>query len=147
MTQVARYGHMLKVNVTRMSMHVKASCQLAGLGSSRPHALIGPESSRGEVVVSDETEQVAIESENYSELRPAKPDRAGHDRIEDGLNIRRRAANHPQDLARRRLLRHGFSQCAPEAFGQLALDACALRFSELSCSRFGRFPRGNHPKC
>lgn len=30
MTQVARYGHMLKVNVTRMMMHVKASFRLTG---------------------------------------------------------------------------------------------------------------------
>lgn len=30
MTQVARYGHMVKVNVTRMTMHVKASFRVAG---------------------------------------------------------------------------------------------------------------------
>lgn len=30
MTQVARYGHMLKVNVTRMTMHVKASFRVTG---------------------------------------------------------------------------------------------------------------------
>ena len=30
MTQVSRYGHMLKVNVTRMTMHVKASFRVTG---------------------------------------------------------------------------------------------------------------------
>src|SRR5215470_1184598 len=30
MTQVARYGHMLKVSVTRMTMHVKASFKVTG---------------------------------------------------------------------------------------------------------------------
>jgi organic hydroperoxide reductase OsmC/OhrA len=30
MTQVARYGHMLKVNVTRMTMHVRASFRVTG---------------------------------------------------------------------------------------------------------------------
>jgi organic hydroperoxide reductase OsmC/OhrA len=30
MTQVARYGHMLEVNVTRMTMHVKASFRVTG---------------------------------------------------------------------------------------------------------------------
>jgi organic hydroperoxide reductase OsmC/OhrA len=30
MTQVARYGHMLKVTVTRMTMHVKATYRVTG---------------------------------------------------------------------------------------------------------------------
>lgn len=30
MTQVSRYGHMLKVRVTRMTMHVKASFRVTG---------------------------------------------------------------------------------------------------------------------
>ncbi len=30
MTQVSRYGHMLKVSVTRMTMHVKASFRVTG---------------------------------------------------------------------------------------------------------------------
>ena len=30
MTQVARYGHMLKVNVTRMTMHVRTSFRVTG---------------------------------------------------------------------------------------------------------------------
>ena len=30
MTQVSRYGHMLKVTVTRMTMHVKASFRVTG---------------------------------------------------------------------------------------------------------------------
>ena len=30
MTQVARYGHMLKVSVTRMTMHVKATYRVTG---------------------------------------------------------------------------------------------------------------------
>lgn len=30
MTQVSRYGHMLKVGVTRMTMHVKASFRVTG---------------------------------------------------------------------------------------------------------------------
>ena len=30
MTQVARYGHMLKVQVTRMTMHVKADFRVTG---------------------------------------------------------------------------------------------------------------------
>src|SRR5262245_20224306 len=32
MTQVARYGHMLKVSVTRMTMHVKATYRVTGSG-------------------------------------------------------------------------------------------------------------------
>ena len=31
MTQVSRYGHMLKVSVTRMTMHVRASFRVTGL--------------------------------------------------------------------------------------------------------------------
>src|SRR5262245_46101943 len=78
--------------------------QLVGLGSSRPHALIGLQSSRVEVVVSDETEDVAIESEHYPELRCAKLDRAGDDRIEDRLHVGRRGRDDPQNFARGRLL-------------------------------------------
>ncbi len=45
MTQVSRYGHMLKVSVTRMRMHVKASFRLTGsvLNDSIEGEMLGAE--------------------------------------------------------------------------------------------------------
>lgn len=45
MTQVSRYGHMLKVSVTRMTMHVKASFRVTGsvLDDTIEGAMLGAE--------------------------------------------------------------------------------------------------------
>jgi hypothetical protein len=92
------------VDMEHSAFENRRTCQLVELGSSRPHALKGLQSSRVEVVMSDETEHVAIESEHYSELRGAKPDRAVHDGVEDRLHHGLRLADYPQDLRSGRLL-------------------------------------------
>jgi organic hydroperoxide reductase OsmC/OhrA len=60
MTQVARYGHMLKVNVTRMTMHVKASFRVTGsvLNDTVDGRMLGAET-RLELESPDPPERVA----------------------------------------------------------------------------------------
>ena len=50
-----------------------------------------------------------VESQNYV-IDPANPGGAFHDRIEDRLHIRRRAADDAEYLGRRRLMLQGLSQ-------------------------------------
>jgi hypothetical protein len=42
-----------------------------------------------------------VESEHPAERRVAQSNRAGDDRVEDRLDVGRRAADHPQDFGRR----------------------------------------------
>ena len=60
MTQVDRYGHMLKVNVTRMTMHVKASYRVTGsvLNDTIQGEMVGAET-RLELESPDAAERVA----------------------------------------------------------------------------------------
>ena len=60
MTQVARYGHMLKVTVTRMTMHVKASFRVTGsvLNDTIDAEMVGAET-RLELESPDAAERVA----------------------------------------------------------------------------------------
>lgn len=60
MTQVARYGHMLKVNVTRMTMHVKASFRVTGavLNDTVDGEMLGAETTL-EIESPDAPERVA----------------------------------------------------------------------------------------
>src|SRR5262249_59169066 len=60
MAQVARYGHMLKVNVTRMSMHVKASFRVTGsvLNDTIDGEMVGAETPL-ELASPDAVERVA----------------------------------------------------------------------------------------
>ena len=60
MTQVARYGPMLKVNVTRMTMHVKASFRVTGsvLNDTIEGEMVGAET-RLELESPDAAERVA----------------------------------------------------------------------------------------
>ena len=60
MTQVARYGHMLKVSVTRMTMHVKASFRVTGsvLNDTVEAEMLGAET-RLELDSPDPPERVA----------------------------------------------------------------------------------------
>ncbi len=60
MTQVARYGHMLKVNVTRMTMHVTARFRVKGsvLNDTIEGEMLGAET-RLELESPDPPERVA----------------------------------------------------------------------------------------
>ena len=60
MTQVARYGHMLKVNVTRMTMHVKAHFRVSGsvLNDTVDAEMLGAETTL-EIESPDPPERVA----------------------------------------------------------------------------------------
>jgi hypothetical protein len=60
MTQVARYGHMLKVTVTRMTMHVTASFRVTGsvLNDTIDAEMVGAET-RLELESPDAAERVA----------------------------------------------------------------------------------------
>ena len=60
MTQVARYGHMLKVNVTRMTVHVKATFRVTGsvLNDTIDAEMVGAET-RLELESPDAAERVA----------------------------------------------------------------------------------------
>src|SRR5262245_26401248 len=67
---------------------------------------------RRPVVLRDEMELLSVKSEHRAEETVAQVDRAPNDRNEHGLDIRGRAADHPKDLARRRLLLEGLGQVA-----------------------------------
>src|SRR3989442_14212717 len=60
MTQVSRYGHMLKVNVTRMTMHVTARFRVNGwvLNDTSEGEMLGAET-RLELESQDSPERVA----------------------------------------------------------------------------------------
>jgi organic hydroperoxide reductase OsmC/OhrA len=60
MTQVARYGHMLKVRVTRMTMHVKAGFRATGsvLNDTVEGEMVGAET-RLDIDSPDSAERVA----------------------------------------------------------------------------------------
>lgn len=60
MTQVTRYGHMLKVNVTRMTMHVRAGFRVTGsvLNDTVEGEMLGAET-RLELDSPDPPERVA----------------------------------------------------------------------------------------
>jgi hypothetical protein len=55
-------------------------------------------------------DQLAIESAHEAERRAAQAQRIGGDGLEDRLHVGRRATDHMQDLARRRLLLQRLSQ-------------------------------------
>src|SRR5260370_25478096 len=61
----------------------------------------------GVVVLGDLVNQLAVEPIELAEESIAQPHGAPDDRVEDRLDICRRAADHPKDLARRRLLLEG----------------------------------------
>ena len=64
------------------------------------------------VVTGDEVNQVAVECIHSTEQAIAEPDGAFRDRVEHGLDVGRRARDHPQDLACRRLLLQGLDEVA-----------------------------------
>ena len=49
-------------------------------------------------------DHLAVVSRDRAPRRVAQPERVGGDRVEDRLDVRRRARDHPQDLAGGRLL-------------------------------------------
>ena len=76
-------------------------------------------------------DQLAVESEHVRRAGAAQLQRGGRDCVEDRLHIRRRLADHAQDLARRGLLLQGFQQALPvRRAGDLP------RFAGHKCPRF-----------
>ncbi len=59
-----------------------------------------------------EVHQLAVEPEDGAQQSVAQPHGASHDRIEDRLDVRRRLADHAQDLARRGLLLQRLAEIA-----------------------------------
>src|SRR5262249_9655003 len=57
-----------------------------------------------QVVEGDRVGHLVFESIDHRRLRATQASGAGHDCVEDGLHISRRARNHPEDVARRGLL-------------------------------------------
>jgi hypothetical protein len=57
-------------------------------------------------------EHLAVEPENKCRDSTTQRDSVPRDRVKDGLAVRRRPADHPQDRARRRLLLECFRQSA-----------------------------------
>src|SRR5713101_7952319 len=62
-----------------------------------------------EVRVGDEENRVAVAPEYPAKDRVTQSHRVSHDRVEDRLDVGRRLADDPQDLARRRLLLEGLA--------------------------------------
>src|SRR5262245_65347005 len=54
------------------------------------------------LIESDEMNELAVEREDAAQRGITEPERIGRHRVEDRLHIGRRAADHPQNLARRR---------------------------------------------
>ena len=61
----------------------------------------------GEIVLGGKMDQFAVEPKHHGEEPVAQPHGALDDDVEDGLEVRRRARDHPQDLGRGRLLLQG----------------------------------------
>src|SRR5262249_8929855 len=59
---------------------------------------------RTHLIMAHEMDEMAVESKRGGQETIAETSRAVHDRIEDGLSVRRRARDHLEDLAGRRLL-------------------------------------------
>ena len=66
----------------------------------------------GVVVLGDLVDQLAVELKERAEESVAQPHGASDDRVEHRLHVGRRAADDPQDLARRRLLFQRLRQIA-----------------------------------
>src|SRR5262245_61369764 len=54
------------------------------------------------LIESDEMNELAVERKDAAQRGITEPERIGRHRVEDRLHIGRRAADHPQNLARRR---------------------------------------------
>ena len=100
-------------------VHVRPAVWHRGAGS-RADAVPRPLVARGRgraaeirrlTVMRDQVDQLAVEPEDVAKSRAAEPHRALGDRVEDRLDIGRRARS-PQDLARRRLLLERFGEVA-----------------------------------
>src|SRR6266567_1028347 len=76
-------------------------------------------------VLSGEVDQRAIEPEDRPKARLRESDRALHDRVENRLDVGRRAADDTQDLTRRRLLIERLGEVAVTSF-QLVEEAHVL---------------------
>ena len=96
----------------------ESSCDRASARSNRRHSTImkGYSAPRGQMesTHNDATgrEPSPSTAHNHSIVRFAQPRGARGNRIQHRLYIRRRAGNHAQDLARRRLLLQSFSEVA-----------------------------------
>jgi hypothetical protein len=66
-------------------------------------------------IMGHENEAVAVTAEDAGLLRPAQPGGALRHGVENRLDVGRRAADHPQDLSRRRLLFEGLFRLVEQA--------------------------------
>src|SRR5262249_16839323 len=79
----------------------------------------------GQIVLGGEMKQLAVELDERAKESAAQRHRALDDRVEHRLHVSRRAADHPQDLGRGRLLLKRFPERAPQHF-DLALESIYL---------------------
>ena len=91
-------------HVNRRAVEDRTARDGAPIGSSWEHASKGIESWRRQIVVCDEMEPFSVELEHRAEETVAQLDRAADDCVKHGLDVGWRTADHPEDLARRRLL-------------------------------------------
>src|SRR5216683_2119077 len=80
--------------------------------SHERHAEIGGQTPPERSDAGDRTKNIAFTDEEQEVVGATKPGRAGDQRLEDGLHVRRRAADDAQDLSRRRLLLEGLGEVA-----------------------------------
>src|SRR5260370_36096637 len=78
-------------------------------------------------MVSHEVEQLSVESEDASDLRIAEARRAVRDGVKDRLDIRQRAGDHAQNLARRRLLFQRVGQSLLQSLALASLELAGFR--------------------
>src|SRR5262245_49712731 len=82
----------------------RAAGERTPIQSPRKHAAHGVDARLCPVVLRDEVELFPIESDYGAEGRIAQLDGSANDRVEDRLDVRGRAADHAEDLARGGLL-------------------------------------------
>ena len=78
--------------------------QAVSIEGQRIQSLERSKSLGREVVMGGEMDTIVLEQDEGAEDSVAEPHGAPHDRVEHGLDVCRRAADDPQDLARGRLL-------------------------------------------
>ena len=92
------------MNVHDTSVDERSASGAPAGRNRRKIALSGLDFLRRQVVEGGHRHDLAIKSGRDTERGIAKRDTVPHDRVEHGLNIRRRARDDTEDLARRRLL-------------------------------------------
>src|SRR5712692_3229237 len=102
--------------VDHRALQDRPACEKGPGWARRVYAVRLLEGFGGVVVLGDVMDQLAVKLKDRAEESVTQPHRASDNRVEDRLHVGLGAADHPQDLSRRRLLLEGF--------GSLSMSLC-----------------------